>query len=58
MASVPIELLTPIPLPEIPALETITDIQLGVLLQNDEKALEACNAKLGALSEILNKIKN
>ena len=51
--TVPSILTEPTPGPEIVPLDSITDIDLGVLTQNDEKALEACNADKAKIKELL-----
>lgn len=52
-ATVPAIYLQATPAPEIPPLDTLDDVGLGVLTQNDEKALEACNADKDKIRKIL-----
>lgn len=50
---VPDHLLDPVPLPALPDITTLTDNEIGILIQEDGKAIEACNARLLEISDFL-----
>lgn len=50
---IPSELLKPVPTPNIPDPETMTDIAVGILIQEYDKALETSNAQLRSISTLV-----
>lgn len=50
---VPAILLAETPAPAVPNEDTMTDNELGVFLQNQDKALAACNADKAAIAQIV-----